>query len=61
MYIYFKYSSAHCRVDLLGVNLQTKIDLNHSLRCLQGYLAHKKTPTPVGPPWAHRHRPAVGS
>ena len=28
---------------------------------IQGYLAHKKTPTPVGPPSDPRHRPTVGS
>ena len=28
---------------------------------LQGYLAHKKTPTPLGPPKDPRHRPTVGS
>jgi len=28
---------------------------------LQGYLAHKKTPTPLGPPYDLRHRPTVGS
>jgi len=29
--------------------------------CIQGYLAHKKTPTPLGPPQDPRHRPTVGS
>ena len=28
---------------------------------LQGYLAHKKTPTPVGHPQDSKHRPAVWS
>ena len=28
---------------------------------VQGYLAHKKTPTPPGPPLDPRHRPTVGS
>ena len=28
---------------------------------LQGYLAHQKTPTPLGPPSDPRHRPTVGS
>ena len=28
---------------------------------VQGYLAHKKTPTPPGPPYDPRHRPTVGS
>ena len=28
---------------------------------LQGYLAHKKTPTPLGPPQDPCHRPTVGS
>ena len=27
---------------------------------VQGYLVHKKTPKPVGPPQDPRHRPAVG-
>ena len=26
-----------------------------------GYLAHKKKPTPPGPPWDPRHLPTVGS
>ena len=28
---------------------------------IQGYLAHKKTPIPLGTPWGHRHRLTVGS
>ena len=28
---------------------------------LQGYLAHKEMPTPLGPPLNPRHRPTVGS
>ena len=28
---------------------------------IQGYLAHKKTPTPLGHPQDPRHTPAVGS
>ena len=28
---------------------------------IQGYLAHKKTLTPLGPPKDPRHRPTVGS
>ena len=28
---------------------------------LQGSLAHKKTPTPLGTPYDPRHRPTVGS
>ena len=28
---------------------------------LQGYLAHEKTPTPLGPPWDPRQIPTVGS
>ena len=28
---------------------------------VQGYLAHKKTLTPLGPPLDPRHRPTVGS
>ena len=27
----------------------------------QGYLAHQKTPTPLGPPWDPRHKPTVWS
>ena len=34
---------------------------NRSLKNVQGYLAHKKTPTPLGPPQDPRHRPTVGS
>jgi len=30
-------------------------------RGLQGYLAHKKTPPPLGPPYDHRRRPTEGS
>jgi hypothetical protein len=26
-----------------------------------GYLAHKKTPAPTGPPWDPTHKPTVGS
>ena len=28
---------------------------------VQGYLAHQKTPTPLGPPQDHGHRPTVGT
>ena len=28
---------------------------------VQGYLAHKRTPTPLGPSYDPRHRPTVGS
>ena len=28
---------------------------------LQGYLAHKKPPNPLGTPWDPGHRPTVGS
>ena len=28
---------------------------------LQGYLAHKKQPPPLGPPWWPMHSPTVGS
>ena len=28
---------------------------------VQGYLAHKKTPTPLGLPWDPRHEPTAGS
>ena len=31
------------------------------LEGVQGYLAHTKTPTPLGPPKDPRHRPTVGS
>ena len=30
-------------------------------QALQGYLAHKKLPPPLGPPWETRHGPTVGS
>jgi len=30
-------------------------------RALQGFLAHKKTPPPLGPPEAHRYRANVGT
>ena len=33
----------------------------HACLDLQGYLAHKKTPTPLEPPQNPRHGPAVGS
>ena len=26
---------------------------------VKGYLAHKKSPIPLGPPWLPRHRPTV--
>ena len=29
--------------------------------CLQGYLAHKKPPPPLGPPEGPRHEPTAGS
>ena len=35
--------------------------LGSSLLGVQGYFAHKKTSTPLGPPEDPRHRPAVGS
>ena len=36
--------------------------ISPSLRgCLQGYLAHKKMPTLLGPPLDPRHRSTVGS
>ena len=42
--------------------LKTKCTDLPSLLCgLQGYLANKKTPTPLGPPLDPRHRPTVGS
>ena len=28
---------------------------------VQGYLAHKKTPSPLGPSYYPKHRPTVGS
>ena len=30
-------------------------------RCVQGYLTHKISPPPLGPPQGPRHRPTVGS
>ena len=35
--------------------------LMFSRRMLQGYLAHKKQPTSLGPPQGPRHSPDVGS
>ena len=35
--------------------------LREKVERLQGYLAHKKTPNPLGPPQVPRHRDAVGS
>ena len=32
-----------------------------SVECVQGYLAHKKTLTPLGLPQGPRQRPTVGS
>ena len=34
---------------------------SHEQQTLQGYLAKKKTPTPLGLPWDPRHGPTVGS
>jgi len=31
------------------------------VHALQGYLAHKETPPPLGPPWDHGHHINVGS
>ena len=36
-------------------------NLDEGCPVLQGYLAHTKTPPPLGPPWGPRHRPTVGS
>ena len=30
-------------------------------KCIQGFLAHKKTPPLLGTPYESRHRPTVGS
>ena len=40
--------------QLLRLHLRTR-------EYLQGYLAHKKQPHLLGPPWGPRHRPTVGS
>jgi len=32
-----------------------------AIRYLQGYLAHKKPPAPIGPPHGPKHGPTVGS
>ena len=33
----------------------------HQPSTQQGYLAHKQTPAPRGPPWEPRHGPTAGS
>ena len=38
----------------------TPFTLNSNPEPWQGYLAHKKTPTPLGPPYDPRHMPTVG-
>ena len=37
------------------------LELQEPHHLVQGYLAHKKTPTPLETPWDPRHRPRVGS
>ena len=38
-----------------------KITPSMSEQVLQGCLAHKETPSPLGPPLGPRHKPLVGS
>ena len=46
--------------DAHGVH-PLEVDLRHMrVFHLQGYLAHKKQPLPLGPPKGHLHSPAVG-
>ena len=44
-----------------ALSLPPLIFLATNLFRLQGYLAHKKTPTPLEPPYDPRHKPTVGS
>ena len=39
----------------------TRRGKERTIRTLQGYLAHKKQPNPLGPPSGPSHRPTVGS
>ena len=41
--------------------VETVDRLRVEMHLLQGYLAHKKHPTPLGPPQVPRHRATVGS
>ena len=52
-----------CKFDHVPPNIRGDETLRdtHRLRVLQGYLAHKKTPSPLGPPQGPRHSPTVGS
>ena len=45
-----------------GVNIDpTEVLRSYVCLTVQGYLAHKNTPTPVGPPEGPRHMTSVGS
>ena len=46
-----EFGVPRCRVHGVGLRVEG----------VQGYLAHNKTPTPLGPPQDPRHRPTVGS
>ena len=48
------------QVALYLPSYSLSISLSRALG-VQAYLAHKKTPTLLGPPWDPRHRPTVGS
>jgi hypothetical protein len=52
------------RLLMSEVTLQARVvglgSIN-SMYYVQGYLAHKKTSTPLGPPQDPRHRPSLGS
>ena len=47
--------------ELVHLYFEVKVLRERPVITMQGYLAHKKTPTPLGPPKDPRHRPAVGS
>ena len=59
----FSYGrDTHVRRARIGMTLEPL--LPSEVYCgfyLQGYLAHEKSPTPLGPPEDPRHRPTVGT
>ena len=49
-------------LDYTAVSMnQSTLSVNPTQAALQGYLAHKKQPPPLGPPYDPRHSPTVGS
>ena len=47
---------------LYGCRVSPESESGHtSPQSLQGYLAHKKPPNPLGPPYDPMQRPTVGS